>query len=224
MERTCPITRGTTISPRILPNTGYVVLSIDANANNDAPDWDDQSSQSRGQLILGTLDRLRQIDDGGQTDENGKLGALNVLKGKLDFDRVGIMGHSRGGQGVANAIKFNVSRRGVAEEDLKLALKDSPEAFEQTYPDLVKSLYKPDPLKTPSELEGIDGVEPLLTGMGGGNFLPTGVEAPTVIKEVFDGAIKTYNIFFAAGSGGTTPYYHFKGAFMLAPTDFARRD
>ena len=204
-----------------LAEHGYVVLSIDANANNDAPDWDDQSSQSRGQLILGTLDRLRQIDDGGQTDENGKLGALNVLKGKLDFDRVGIMGHSRGGQGVANAIKFNVSRRGVAEEDLKLALKDSPEAFEQTYPDLVKSLYKPDPLKTPSELEGIDGVEPLLTGMGGGNFLPTGVEAPTVIKEVFDGAIKTYNIFFAAGSGGTTPYYHFKGAFMLAPTDFA---
>ncbi len=68
-----------------LAQHGYVVLSLDANAINP----DDWSSQARGQLILGTLDRLRQIDENGQVDKNGKAGPLEKLKGKLDFSRIG---------------------------------------------------------------------------------------------------------------------------------------
>jgi hypothetical protein len=102
---------------------GYVVLSIDGDMNNDVGD---RTSRSRGQLILGTLDLLRQIDVNGQIDEDGNPGALDLLKGKLDFTRIGIMGHSRGGQGVSSAIKYNQTRVGVSPEDLMDALKKNP--------------------------------------------------------------------------------------------------
>ncbi len=116
-----------------LVSHGYVVVSIHAGENNAE---DDPSSQSRGQLILGTLDRLRQIDSNGQIDGDGKPGLLNALQGKLDFTRVGIMGHSRGGQGVSAAIKLNLTRLGTNADDLQTALKDRPSSFEDSYPDL----------------------------------------------------------------------------------------
>ncbi len=90
----------------------YVVVSIHAGKNNAMADY---TSQSRGQLILGTLDRLRQIDSNGQINSDGTPGLLNPLLGKLDFTRVGIMGHSRGGQGVSMAIKLNQTRMGIYE-------------------------------------------------------------------------------------------------------------
>ncbi|WP_210247025.1 alpha/beta hydrolase family protein, partial [Phyllobacterium endophyticum] len=98
-----------------LASHGYVVVSLDGTfvnymAGAGDGDW---SGQARAQLILGTLDRLREID------KKGQEGALNVLKGKLDFTRIGIMGHSRGGQGVSNAIKYNQTRVSVHEADLK---------------------------------------------------------------------------------------------------------
>jgi hypothetical protein len=106
-----------------LASHGYVVLSIDADAVNDINEYD---GQARAQLFLGTLDRLRQIDKNGQVGENGESGPLDVLKGKLDFTRIGIMGHSRGGQGVSSAIKYNQTRVGVSQDDLMDALKKNP--------------------------------------------------------------------------------------------------
>ncbi len=38
-------------------------------------------------------------------------------------------------------------------------------------------------------------------------------------KDKFDAALKKYNIYYAAGKETVVPY-DFKGAFMLAPTDF----
>ncbi|WP_271897283.1 alpha/beta hydrolase family protein [Candidatus Phyllobacterium onerii] len=122
-----------------LASHGYVVLSVDGNAING--NWGgDKQGQARAQLILGTLDRLQQIDELGQVDESGEAGPLNFLKGKLDFTRVGIMGHSRGGQGVSNAIKYNQTRVGVSPGDLKKALEDHPDFFANDYPDLVAAV------------------------------------------------------------------------------------
>ncbi|WP_457299160.1 alpha/beta hydrolase family protein [Phyllobacterium sp. P5_D12] len=115
-----------------LATHGYVVLSIDANAINGLgtrgvdPWAADASSQSRAQLMLGTLDRLRQVNEQGQINPDGMPGALNGLKGKLDFSRIGIMGHSRGGQGVTNTILFNMVRRGTTEQDLIAAVSGGP--------------------------------------------------------------------------------------------------
>lgn len=171
---------------------GYVVLSIDARIINEAG-WDNSSGQSRAQLVLGTLDRLRQIDENGQVDKDGKPGPLNDLKGKLDFTRIGVMGHSRGGQGVSTAILFNETRSGVTEADLRTALLAQPSGFRTAYPDLSAAV------------------------------IPAAGSATASIDETrFKAAIAKYNIYYAAGSGNENvpPPYSFKGAFLLAQTDF----
>ena len=167
-----------------LATHGYVVLSLDGNAINPG----DRSSQSRALLTLGTLDRLRQVNEQDHINPNGTPGALNVLKGKLDFSRVGIMGHSRGGQAISNAILFNMTRRGTSKEDLIAAAASGRSQFAR-YPELTAAITS-----------------------GG-----------SVDEEKFAEAIKKHNIFFAAGSGNANvpPSYQFKGAFLLAPTDFA---
>ncbi len=183
-----------------LAEHGYVVISINANATNSGGDpraFGDQSSQSRAQLILGTLDRLRQIDGFGQIDLGGNLGKLDPLRGKLDLYRVGIMGHSRGGQGVANAIKFNKTRRGTTEEDLRAALTGRPTDFATNFPDLAAA------------------VTPAVAATTTTPAIPASLDEPK-----FKAALLKYNVSFAAGSGAVPPY-DFKGAFMLAPTDFA---
>ncbi len=114
-----------------LAEQGYVVLSIDANEiNNSESLMGDASSQTRAQLVLGTLDKLAQLD------EFGGAGALTALKGKLDFNRIGLMGHSRGGQGVNLAIKFNTTRYGNDISILKKAMVAYPEQFTK-YPEFV---------------------------------------------------------------------------------------
>ncbi|PSH55218.1 hypothetical protein CU100_23415 [Phyllobacterium endophyticum] len=120
-----------------LASHGYVVLSIDADAANDV---DENDGQARAQLILGTLDRLRQIDKNGQVNEDGDAGPLDALKGKLDFTRIGIMGHSRGGQGVSSAIKYDATRVGVSPNDLKEAVKADPDFFQSKFPDLAATV------------------------------------------------------------------------------------
>lgn len=162
-----------------LATQGYVAISIDANAvngisfstNPNSPTGGklevygglgDTSSQSRAQLVLGTLDRLRDIN------KYGDPGMLDQLQGKLDFSRIGIMGHSRGGQGISNTLKYNLTRRGVSQKDLEIAIaKYSQEAKEivfRGYPELI-STVKPD-----------------------GEF----------DWKKFESALKTYNIFYAA--------------------------
>jgi hypothetical protein len=101
---------------RDLAAHGVLALSIDANDINahgiydgDPSSVGDPSSQSRGQLVLATLDKLTQINAYGTVE-----GSLNVLIGKIDLDHLGIMGHSRGGQGIDSAIKLNAQRVGVS--------------------------------------------------------------------------------------------------------------
>lgn len=136
-----PSYRGYDYLARNLAEHGYVAISIDANAINALTIGEDEetavsgdpSSVSRAQLILGTLDRLRQIDAGGGP------GMLSMLQGRLDFERIGMMGHSRGGQGLSNAIKFNLQRDSVVPRELKAQLAETPELFAD-YPALTAAV------------------------------------------------------------------------------------
>ena len=89
-----------------LASHGYAVISIDANDINDndgSSSAGDAGALARGELILRHLDEFRQINSaGGQ--------ALDDLIGKLDFSRVGFMGHSCGCEGVAKALALNPTR------------------------------------------------------------------------------------------------------------------
>lgn len=120
-----------------LASNGYAVVSISANAinANDNQLALDYGAQARGQLILDTLGILQKADEGtsvtlhdAATDAdvtladalagNGDLPAAAIdpdlveltpadLVGRFDLSRIGIMGHSRGGEGVASALTLN---------------------------------------------------------------------------------------------------------------------
>jgi hypothetical protein len=112
---------------------GFTVVSISANAinANDNQLSPDDGAGTRGQLVLDTLTMLKAADSGrpvsyhdSATDRDVTLSqALNAgratypggtlsaaqLVGSMDFDSIGLMGHSRGGEGVVTAGTLNES-------------------------------------------------------------------------------------------------------------------
>jgi len=80
-----------------LASQGYIVVSISANGILGGSFED---SATRGHLILAHLDLLADANNGARPE-------LSILTGKLDLQNVGLMGHSRGGEGVARAITLN---------------------------------------------------------------------------------------------------------------------
>lgn len=86
-----------------LASNGYVVVSIAANAINSndnqlAPDY---GATARGGLVLSHLELLAEANVGEAE------GLSSMLQGRLDLDDVGLMGHSRGGDGVVRAALMN---------------------------------------------------------------------------------------------------------------------
>lgn len=108
---------------RALASNGYAVVSVSANAINakDNQLAADYGAQARGELILDTLRMLKKANAGDKavyhdafTNKDVSLGQALVgdvrpsdLAGRLDLDDVGIMGHSRGGEGVVAASTLN---------------------------------------------------------------------------------------------------------------------
>lgn len=101
-----PSYRGYDAAGTALASNGYVVVSISANAINalDGTYADDGGAVARGQLVLDHLDLLRRADAG----QEERLSPL--LVGRLDLGDVGLMGHSRGGDGVVRAALLNQQR------------------------------------------------------------------------------------------------------------------
>ena len=114
-----------------LARDGFTVVSISANAINAVDDTAslDNGYSARGQLYLDTLTMLdktsagrpviahdaasgkdvtldQALTAGRQTYPDGKLTAAS-LAGRIDMSNVGLMGHSRGGEGAATAANLN---------------------------------------------------------------------------------------------------------------------
>ena len=88
---------------RTLAAYGYVVVSINANRGVTAaePEADDYGlNLRRGRLVLRHLQELAKWNAHG-----GAPASLGFqLKGLIDFTQVGLMGHSRGGEGMRAAV------------------------------------------------------------------------------------------------------------------------
>lgn len=120
---------------RALASHGYAVVSIAANAvnSNDNELALDRGAQARGQLLLDTLSMLDAASKGrpvsyhdAQRDrdvtladalaDQGPLPGLTTgtaglspadFEGRFDLTNVGMMGHSRGGEGITSAATLN---------------------------------------------------------------------------------------------------------------------
>lgn len=90
----------------VLASWGYVVISISANGIN-APDNNcrDFGLDRRGELIHYHLDRWREFNTKGGEPFGDRF------VGKLDLNNVGLMGHLRGGGGIASAYRQNLERK-----------------------------------------------------------------------------------------------------------------
>lgn len=100
-----PNHRGYDHIARALAADGFVVVSINANRGINGGSGSDQDwglNMARGRLVLKHLEKLSNWNLNGGSDQT-----LGVdLKNHLDFTRVGLMGHSRGGEGVLAAQNF----------------------------------------------------------------------------------------------------------------------
>lgn len=97
---------------QFLASHGFVVLSVNANNVNDhdgtfSVAGDDSGATARAHIIGRVLRDLADANAGNQ------VGDLPDLSGRLRMDHVGLMGHSRGGEGVVAAAEL--MRTGVVD-------------------------------------------------------------------------------------------------------------
>ena len=89
-----------------LASHGYLVVSVDANGINTYDTADlDSGALARAELVSRTLDLLASWNDAAGPGDVG-----TKLLGKVDLRRVGVMGHSRGGEGVTRWLEYNRAR------------------------------------------------------------------------------------------------------------------
>jgi hypothetical protein len=144
---TCGIAQRETLGPLVCPETlatypvesyrgydylgeqlashGYVVISASANNINDLDQfYGDSGATSRAQVVLRTLDEFQSFNKTAGPEPIG-----TKLVGKMDFSRVGLMGHSRGGEGVTRAITYNRDRTDGSPHHIRAVFALAPTDF-----------------------------------------------------------------------------------------------
>lgn len=136
-EKPIPSYRGYDGPAKALASNGYQVVSISANAVNafDGGVYD-QGAQARAELILDHLALWKKWS----TIGDGPFGKKFV--GKVDLRNIGLMGHSRGGEGVARAAVLNADRGG--QYGIRAVLPLAPTDFARaTVPGVAMSVILP---------------------------------------------------------------------------------
>ena len=81
----------------LLASRGYILVSVDENFINGSIRTE---NDARGWLLLEHLSQWQRWND-------ADPGSSNPFEGKVDMSRIGLIGHSRGGEAVAVAAAFN---------------------------------------------------------------------------------------------------------------------
>jgi large repetitive protein len=88
-----------------LASWGYTVVSLDQDELMARQDSLGKGMHARRLLIMAMLDKIKQADEEPLTTEGANVGSS--LVGKIDMTRIGLMGHSRGGDAVASFVLYN---------------------------------------------------------------------------------------------------------------------
>jgi hypothetical protein len=117
-----------------LASWGYTVVSLDQDQLMARQDGNfGKGMHARRLLIAAMLDALYKANETGlPADENTNVG--ETLKGKLDFTRIGLMGHSRGGDVVSSFIDYNRMRPTGRRYPLRAVIALAPVDYERHAP------------------------------------------------------------------------------------------
>ncbi len=103
--------RGFDTAARLLASHGYLVVSINTNRGLGFSDFDTRRTnrviEDRATLLFKTFDSVRQWDAAGAPPQVWSLTDSEppTLRGRVDFEHVALVGHSRGADAVALAFR-----------------------------------------------------------------------------------------------------------------------
>jgi len=117
-----------------LASWGYSVFSLDQDQLMGRQDGVGKGMHARRLLISALLDSLFKANEVGlpteAQDANFTIG--KSLLGKLDFTRIGLMGHSRGGDAVSSFVDWNRMRPSGRRYPLRAVISLAPVNYERS--------------------------------------------------------------------------------------------
>jgi hypothetical protein len=117
-----------------LASWGYTVFSLDQDELMSRQDGSfGKGMHARRLLIMAALDRLKEASEAEvPKTEDSNVGGL--LTGKLDMTRIGLMGHSRGGDAVSSFVQYNQTRPAGERFPLRGVVSIAPVDYERHSP------------------------------------------------------------------------------------------
>jgi hypothetical protein len=103
-----------------LANHGILSVAVDTNAAN----WFDTLVEMRAQMILGAIDALRELEQ----EQN------SPFRNRINYDKVALIGHSRGGEAVVRAAQLNQSQTRPVHYGIQVVCSLAPTDFSGTSP------------------------------------------------------------------------------------------
>jgi hypothetical protein len=116
-----------------LASWGYTVVSLDQDELMSRQDGLGKGMHNRRLLIMAMLDKLKEASETAQTaTSDSNVGSL--LVDKLDMTRIGLMGHSRGGDAVSSFIEYDHTRPVGERYPLRGVISLAPVDYERHTP------------------------------------------------------------------------------------------
>lgn len=117
-----------------LASWGYTVFSLDQDelmARQDSSFG--KGMHARRLLIMAALDKLKEASEG-FVPPGPNSNVEELLAGKLDMTRIGLMGHSRGGDAVSSFVLYNQTRPAGERFPLRAVISLAPVDYERHAP------------------------------------------------------------------------------------------